>query len=89
MEFATATEKGFGANYVNLQSDGSAMVSVGSSVERVESSAPPAPYESVEILVRVPAALEMTIENICRAALTRAALVLKEAAEALATQIAR
>jgi hypothetical protein len=53
----------------------------------VEQDEPRGPYENIEILVRVPAVLGMTAKNNRSDALKRAAVVLKEAAAAVAAQM--
>jgi hypothetical protein len=86
MEFATAREKGFAAVYFNVEPDGAVMVRVGSSVERSEQSL--APYESLEVSLRIENAANLTCAEIQKAALKRAGEIFKAAADALTAQTA-
>lgn len=86
MEFATARERGFAADYFTVESDGAVMVRVGSSVERPQELL--TPYENLEVSVRIENAANLTCAEIEKAALKRAAEIFKAAADALTAQTA-
>lgn len=85
MRFVYAHGEGFVVVRVTPNEDGSVMVLVGSNVERERDEE--IPEESVELLVRVRGAKQMSLAQIEAAALARVQTVLDGAQQALDKQV--
>jgi hypothetical protein len=83
MRFATVHHAGFGMSRITPEEDGSAMVFLGSSLDKEDRLAS---WENVELSVRVQNARSMTFEEIQQAALTRAAMMLAAATDTVKVQ---